>query len=539
MGKATLLSTLLFLLAIFTLNIFANGPLDIWPVAWILPVLLILFLRKHGRWFVWLLLGLILGISSSIGNPGVLPLPSPFAELFILFSAYIFLIPFALDRAFRKRIKDFRSTLILPMAMVVLEFIGASLGPWGTWGATANSQIDFLIFAQLASLAGLSAISFIIYWTASSIVYLYDHRDALSSIKRYAITFPTILALVFIYGAYRLASTPDSEGMRSAAVLVSNLDMMKSIYKDHSGKTLEITEKVDQADPEIMLLGPAMLAFIETPDAPGFKSTRDTLRRIENESFELALKAVEEGADLLSWYEGQFFVLESDEARLIGRARAFARQHRLMLFTPMAVLIPGKITAGRQFMKNQIVVINAKGDVEYTYHKAKPVGGVEPVAPGDGLIPVINYNNIRLSPVICYDADFPALLLQTGRKNSDIVVIPSGDWHAIRQVHMNMARFRAIENATNVFRPASRGISAVIDTRGRVLSSMDYFTSEEHLMMADVPTRGDTSIYSRIGDSFAWFCVFTLLFLWGSVFLHKRNPRDNRGGHDSKTISAL
>lgn len=519
MSRDTKLYTTLFLLAIFALNIFANGPFDIWPVAWILPVLLIIYLHSHGRWFNWLILGLILGISSRIGNPGVLPLPSPFAEVFILFSAYTFLIPFALDRAFRKRIDDFRSTLILPTAMVAVEFAGASLGPWGTWGATANTQIDLLIFAQLASVAGLSGISFIIYWTASSSIYMWEHRGRFSAIRNYAISFSMLLVLVFVYGAYRLTTTPASENIRSAAVLVSNLDMMKSIYQDHTGKTLEITETVGQADPAAMQVGPAMLAFIETPDAPAFESTRVTLRRIEDESFALALKAVNRGAKMISWYEGQFLGFETDASRLIERARTFAREHKVMLFTPMAVLTPGKVTPGMPFMKNQIVVINANGEVEYTYHKAKPVGGVEPVVAGDGVIPIIHYDDVRISPVICYDADFPSLLLQTGRKGSDIVIIPSGDWHAIRQVHMNMARFRAIENATNVLRPASRGISAVIDSRGRIVSSMDYFSSAERLMIADVPTQGDTSIYSRIGESFAWLSMFALVLLWGSYFI--------------------
>jgi len=521
------LPALLFLSAIFTLNIFANGPFAIWPIAWVLPVLLILYLRSHGRWYSWMSLGLLLAISTHIGNPGVLPLPTPFAEVFMLFSAYTFLIPFALDRAFRIRITDFRSTLILPTAMVALEFTGANLGPWGTWGATANTQIELLVFAQLASLAGLSAISFIIYWTASSSVYLWEHRESFSYIKSYVMTFCMIFALVFGYGAFRLSTTPTSDSLRSAAVLVSNLDMMKSIYQDHRGKTLAITEMAGQADPASLLVGPSMLAFIETPNAPEFTSTRLTLRRIENDSFALALKAVDKGASLISWYEGQFLIFESDATRLIERARAFAREHKVMLWTPMAVLTPGKVIPGRPFMKNQIVVININGDVEYTYHKAKPVSGVEPVVPGDGIIPVINYNEVRVSPVICYDADFPSLLLQTGRKHSDIIVIPSGDWHAIRHVHMNMARFRAIENASNVLRPASRGISTVIDSRGRILTSMDYFSTEERLMMADVPTKGDTSIYSLIGDSFAWLSILVLLFLCGTYYLGSTRKIDS------------
>jgi hypothetical protein len=42
---------------------------------------------------------------------------------------------------------------------------------------------------------------------------------------------------------------------------------------------------------------------------------------------------------------------------------------------------------------------------------------------------------------------------------------------------------------------------------------MDYFTASERVMIAQVPTTGVTTVYSVIGDLFAWMTVIGFLFL--------------------------
>ena len=38
-------------------------------------------------------------------------------------------------------------------------------------------------------------------------------------------------------------------------------------------------------------------------------------------------------------------------------------------------------------------------------------------------------------------------------------------------------------------------------------------TADERVMIADLPTQGVTTVYSRIGDLFAWLCVAGFLGL--------------------------
>ena len=60
-------------------------------------------------------------------------------------------------------------------------------------------------------------------------------------------------------------------------------------------------------------------------------------------------------------------------------------------------------------------------------------------------------------------------------------------------------------------RPARWGISSAVDAYGCTLATMDEFTAEQRLMVAQVPVRGVRTIYRRIGGLFAWLCVAGLL----------------------------
>jgi len=513
-----LIRLLALLVVILLLNLTTFSDLGLWPAAWLLPLALLVLLRQHSGWYVWLAAWALLSVGTIVGMRGMIPLPTPIAEVFLAIMSVTSLIPFLLDKRFHSRIPGFQSTLVLPAAGTTLEFINAATSPWGSWGAVANTQIDLSIVAQLASVTGLSGITFLVYWTAAVALFLWEHRPKQNNQPGNAFiiaatSLVTVLLLVTAYGGYRLSSSPTSRPLKVGVVLVGNLNFMKQLYADYNGNTLDITDTTNQGAPQLRDFNRAMVAVIENPDDVRFRKTRTVFEANENEAFALASKAVQQGAQVISWYEGQFLTFEGQQQKLLSRGQVFAKKHKVMLFMPMGIFTPGKITPGKKFMKNQVVVIDATGNVIYTYHKSMPVGGVEPVEPGDGIIPVLDFNDAALSPVICYDADFPRLIRQTGIKDTGILFIPSGDWYDIRYSHRDMARFRAIENGVNVVRPASRGISSIIDSRGRLLATLDYFEVKERLLVAEVPTRGDHTLYATIGDSFAWLVIAELIAL--------------------------
>ncbi len=84
-----------------------------------------------------------------------------------------------------------------------------------------------------------------------------------------------------------------------------------------------------------------------------------------------------------------------------------------------------------------------------------------------------------------------------------------------------MASFRAIEQGFNLDRQTSHGLSAAFDYQGRSLAAMDHFQSSDYAMVAYLPTKGVRTIYSHLGDWFAWLNLPGFLALIVAAFRPK------------------
>src|SRR4029077_18709680 len=155
-----------------------------------------------------------------------------------------------------------------------------------------------------------------------------------------------------------------------------------------------------------------------------------------------------------------------------------------------------------------------------------PVPMAEASVPGDGRIPVIETPYGRISTSICYDADFPAQMRQLGKNKSDVLLLPSGDWYAIAPYHTYMATFRGIENGCSIVRQASGGLSIATDYRGKVCISFDFYKPGVKSWIADVPIGHVQTIYTVIGDVFAYGCMVVtgigLLYILSLSFTRKK-----------------
>ena len=161
------------------------------------------------------------------------------------------------------------------------------------------------------------------------------------------------------------------------------------------------------------------------------------------------------------------------------------------------------------------------GEVAFTYLKNRLAPGETAVA-GDGRIPTIETPYGKLTTTICWDLDFPALVRQAGREGVDVMVSPSADWEDITPWHARVAAVRGIENGFSLVRPVRNGQLLATDWQGNVSGQLSYFdAAEDPVLVADVPTRGATTLYPRLGDAFAWGCVAGTLIV-AAVALAKR-----------------
>ena len=85
-----------------------------------------------------------------------------------------------------------------------------------------------------------------------------------------------------------------------------------------------------------------------------------------------------------------------------------------------------------------------------------------------------------------------------------------GDTSAPHQ-HFAQAAMRAIENGRYLVRAANTGISGAVDPYGRVLVQSRLF--EPAVVTATVTYRTEKTLYTRIGDTFAYLSALATLVL--------------------------
>jgi len=199
-------------------------------------------------------------------------------------------------------------------------------------------------------------------------------------------------------------------------------------------------------------------------------------------------------------------LLKQDEPALIERGREVAAANHIYLGMTLMTVNPGQPKP----VENKLVMITPAGEVAWQYHKTRLTPSFEMTyeVKGDGQLRSLDTPYGRLSGLICFDADFPRFVAQEGsRVHADMVIDPSGDWLAIDPIHTQMASFRAIEQGFNMVRQTRTGLSAAYDYQGHRLAAMDHFKTTDHTLISLVPVRGTRTIYSRLGDWFAWLCI--------------------------------
>jgi apolipoprotein N-acyltransferase len=466
--------------------LFANGAYAIPLAAWLAPLLLLRFVRTGRGRFVLPVAWLVLSATFMFQFRGMVPFPTVPYYLTIALFGVTLLVPYGLDRWLAPRLNGVAATLVFPASWAAVEYL-RSLSPIASWGATAYSQYGNLPLVQVVSVTGIWGVTFLIGWFAAAGNQLWLHGPSARGARRAALAFAGTLAAVLLLGGARLALDPST----APTVRVASLSPVPG---------------------ELTLPQDAVVRFLEN------QATNSDLEEFHRWSVGLAddLMARSEreakaGARIIFWGESNYKGLKEDEDSLIERGRALAREYKVYLGMGM-----GSWNRGRpKPLENKILLLTPAGEVAWQYFKTHPVPGGEAAisALDDGRLPLLESPHGRLSSVICFDADFPQLLGQAGEQRTDILLDPSNDWRAIDPLHTRMASFRAIEQGVNLIRQTSNGLSAAYDYHGNVLAAMDYYHTDDPAMIAYVPTQGVRTIYSGVGDTFAWLCIGALPWL--------------------------
>jgi apolipoprotein N-acyltransferase len=479
-----------FLLAATLILPVSNGRWILAPMAWLAPIFLLRFTRRVRRpWLGFLAAWLVLVLTGAFSWFGLIPFPPSVFVTVTLTEALFALLPYMIDRYLHERLTGLLSTLPFPASAVTFGFL-FTLHAETTWAQVAYTQTAFLPLLQLASVAGLWGITFLIYWTASVVNWIWEQPKAGVSSRQVVIPYATVFGLVLFFGVVRMAGFAP-EGSKVKVVTLTPPEMFERLSLEELGIFQQhfMRQEVDQAQ---------------------LQKIQQALRDSNDELLRQTRELNQPRARYVFWPEGAVLAFsDAEHQQLIESARAIAREKQIFLGMAMAVILPEP----DRLHENKVLLIDPTGEIVNEYHKTQLVPYVEEpfTQPGTAQIIPSTTSDGKVASVICYDMDNPRFLEDAGNNSVDILFAPSSDWEAIKTLHHRMALFRAVEQGFNLVRPANHGLSATVDYQGRVLASIDHFSTDERILVAEVPTKGTRTIYSQTGDLFAWCCMVLLL----------------------------
>lgn len=511
-------------------------------LAWVAPGCLLFYfcyarLRFKNLWFTIALI-----VAQMVSAYGVFPFPWPVMAILTIINTAKLLLVFSVYYWVSKKSNRFIVTLVFPALYVSKEFLDTIFGG-GTWWSIANSQYSFSWLTQLSSVTGLAGISFIVYWFASVAVWAINQYYQNEKPQKGMVWYGGALALVLLFGITRFytTATENKKQVKVAGLSAPTFSFMEAVYKDVYGQSITIDPTISQSSKQLQQVNTALVPFIENPDTAKFVHGYKALRALHDSLFALSLQAVNKGAKIIAWSEANAIMPRPMQDAFIQRGVAFAKTNSVYLLMALGVFDSGKITATKMFLENKTIFVSPDGEIVNVFHKNHPVPYAEHSVPGDGKIPVIATPYGRLSVSICYDADIPMGMGQLAQNKSDVLFLPSGDWYAIAPYHSYIAMFRGIENGCAVVRPASGGLSLVTDYRGKTQASFDFYKPGEKLWLANISFGHVFTIYSVIGDAFAYVCILisgvALVYLVVSA-VHRKKRNVHAGKEKQITIIA-
>ena len=472
----------LWLIIGFVFLIFSNGIWKIIPIAtWLTPVFLIRFLRTQTKTKGLLIFVLVNCIAWIIMIYGLYSaMPAWVSIVSGLVYGIVFFLPYLADVLISPKLKGFLSTLVFPLALVTIEFI-MSVPPANSWFSLAYTQYGNLPIIQLVSITGIWGISFLIAWFASIVNWSWEQKFSMPVICKGISLYLSILIIILLLGGAYLNFLPaDSDTVRVAAIT-------RSFDMDIEAKECK-------------------------GDVPCLQKLFD---RSLDEFLQDSKKAASFGAEIIMWQENGLATYYYDEEEYIDKGREFAIREKVYLLMGMYML-----SGDRTADENKAFLITPSGQVS-KYLKNHLTPGDNHIL-GDGKILIQDSDYGRLAIIICQDTHVIPFVRQAGKANVDIILIPNHNWESITPYVARMPSFRAIENGFSMIRADYHGLSTAVDYHGNILSQMNDFTTEERIMIADIPKQGIKTIYSQIGDFLAWLCVFGLL---GLIALAVRNRK--------------
>jgi len=187
-------------------------------------------------------------------------------------------------------------------------------------------------------------------------------------------------------------------------------------------------------------------------------------------------------------------------------------------------------------VSNSVIVVDDQGSVSARYDKThlvpfgeyvpfrsilpleKLTAGRADFTPGPELTSLTIPGLPTFSPLICYEVIFPGQVIAAGERPSWLLNLTNDAWFGTSSgpyQHLAATRLRAVEEGLPLVRVANTGISALIDSYGRIKGQIGL--NQQGILDVGLPKPMDeTTLYGALGNSLPLgLCGLFLLLSYG------------------------
>ncbi len=463
-----------------SLLIFMSWRQNMMLVAWLIPFLLLYCFRNLKNWMLTVPVAVLSVAAKVIAMHGGWDIDLGMEVAFGLLVSVPLLVALYLDRILWSRMKPLTATLIFPAAYAALDFLLA-FSPVGMTFSLAYTQSRQLLLSQSSALAGSWLIGFVVAWSGSLANTALSEAMKGRRVRLLIAVYSLVLIGLLGFGSVKQTFLrPDSGTVRIGSITVAM---------------------------------PADAWAITDAGTPreGADKNKATFTGMNEELFRLSKKAADAGAKIIFWSEGNYVLYEDQYDDFVQSAKTFAKTNGVYLMASPLVL-----RYDRNKNDNLAVLFDPNGNQLFRYEKTNSWYPTD----SDGIIPKADTPYGKIGAAICFDMDFPAFIRQAA--DVDIMLVPAYDTKKISPFHTESALLRGMEYGFSVVRQCNAGESTAADYNGNVLATQSFFTTEECLMISDVPTKGIHTLYEFAGDWFAYANMLLTLFFIGYGVLSKR-----------------
>jgi apolipoprotein N-acyltransferase len=407
-----------------------------------------------------------------------------------------------------------------------------------SWYYLGHSQHDFLEMIQVADFVGVYGVSFLVAAANALLFEALYRRDALR----------------------RLFCGPEAKpGATPRGLLLQGLVVGTALLGTLGYGTWRLSEDTISLGPTVALLQGNVPQRVRNETIGLDREKRDQAqRKLLGHYSDLANRSTNYRPDLIVWPETSYpgLWLEVEPGSPKDESRKLAQSIMRVLDTPVLLgmtAIVAETEGGRPKMYNSAILIGRDAAWKGRYDKIHRVPFGEYTPFGSTLLrPLIPYDNdftvqpglqhtrfglgaYHFGVVICYEDTDPAMArpyVAPEVPPVDFLLNISNDgWFdgtSEHDQHLAICRFRAVETRRSIGRAVNMGISAIVDSNGRVLaptaneqgdwivpdnagslpvSEWHRFKKVSAVLVGRMPIDSRGSLYAWLGDAFAVSCL--------------------------------